>query len=174
MIEAWKDVIGYEGRYKVSNTGKVFKTIDSQLSNIGEVRLHINARGYVTASLYKDGKAKNFVVHRLVAQAFIENKDNKDVVNHKDGNKTNNIVTNLEWCTKSENQIHAYETGLIKRKKYGDGPNAKIVINTQTGEKFLSVVGLAESLGISYYSLWNQLSGRSKNNTPFQLLRKCA
>lgn len=174
MTEAWKDVIGYEGRYKVSNTGKIFKTINSQLSNIGEVRLHVNARGYATASLYKDGKAKNYVVHRLVASAFIPNTHNREFVNHKDGNKLNNIVSNLEWCTRSENLIHAYKVGLMKRRKYGDGPNAKTVFNTQTGERHTSVVGLAESLGISYYSLWNQLTGRSKNNTPFQLLHKCA
>ena len=70
--------------------------------------------GYLTVSLCKNGKKKSFRVNRLVAIAFIDNPDNKPQVNHKDGNKENNTVDNLEWCTCSENQIHAFKTGLNK------------------------------------------------------------
>ena len=71
---------------------------------------------YLTVNLYDHGKRKTVDVHRLVAMAFIENVENKKCVNHIDGNKTNNYVKNLEWCTYSENLIHAYKTGLRQKK----------------------------------------------------------
>lgn len=75
---------------------------------------HKTIKGYYQIVLYKNGKAKRFQIHRLVAKAFIKNFENKPAVNHIDGNKLNNIVDNLEWCTLSENTLHAYRTGLEK------------------------------------------------------------
>lgn len=127
--EIWKDVNGYEGHYQVSNYGQV-RSVDrivvrmyrGGFSKAGKiVKPYVTPKGYLRIQLSKDGKLKNFMVHRLVALAFIENPNNKPEVNHKDGNKRNNFLENLEWVTSSENQIHAYDTGLKK-------PNVKYIV----------------------------------------------
>jgi hypothetical protein len=117
-MENWKDVQGYEGLYQVSNLGRV-KSL-SHVNYLGRLRQEcilgnrLSDRGYHTAVLYNNGKSKSFRVHRLVANAFIENPNNKPHVNHIDGVKSNNLVSNLEWVTISENQKHAFKTGLNK------------------------------------------------------------
>ena len=80
------------------------------------LRLKKTNAGYLTVQLLNRGRM--ILVHRLVALSFLENKENKPQVNHIDGDKTNNNLINLEWMTKSENQIHAYENGLQKSNKY--------------------------------------------------------
>ena len=110
MEEIWKDIKGYEGHYKVSNLGNVksFKYGKETL-----LKRRLTDRGYDTAMLYDKGKQKCFKIHRLVAQAFIPNLENKSEVNHIDGNKLNNSVDNLEWCTHKENITHGFKTGLF-------------------------------------------------------------
>lgn len=109
--EIWKDIPGYEGRYLVSNYGNVKST--NFLGHSGEKQLRITQHhtGYMVVSLGKYPK-KTFLVHRLVAEAFITNTDKKRCVNHIDGNKTNNCVENLEWVTSKENVQHAIINGL--------------------------------------------------------------
>jgi len=112
MKEAWVPIFGYEGRYEVSNTGKV-KTLS--YNKTGEARLMkltVSNGGYHVVT-FGTKTRKQFKVHRLVATMFIENPGNKETVNHKDGNKLNNSVSNLEWMTSGENLKHAHETGLI-------------------------------------------------------------
>lgn len=104
MIEVWKDIKGYERLYSVSNYGHVRKTFKNGKNIILKPR--INYKGYERVSLSKHYFRKEFCVHRLVAECFIENKHNKPQVNHIDGNKLNNIVNNLEWVTAKENCIH--------------------------------------------------------------------
>jgi len=110
---------------------EIWKEIDIPgyfISNLGRLRgrsgkvlnLYINHEGYYAICLRfggKNSKAKALKIHREVAKAFIPNPNNLRVVNHKDGNKLNNCVNNLEWCTDSENTIHAYKTGLIKAQR---------------------------------------------------------
>ncbi len=108
-MEQWKDIEGYEGIYEVSNYGKV-RRIDT--GYVMKERLTFD--GYVKATLTTNSKAKDFRVHRLVANAFIPNPDNKETVNHKDGNKLNNHISNLEWATRSEQTQHSYDLGLKK------------------------------------------------------------
>lgn len=116
MIEIWKDIQGFENKYQVSNIGRV-KSL-SYFNNLGKfkksiiLKKRLTDRGYNTAVIYNDGKQKTFKVHRLVAIEFIPNPQNKPFVNHIDGNKENNIVSNLEWCTHSENIKHAFKIGL--------------------------------------------------------------
>lgn len=116
--EVWKDIQGYEGLYQVSNLG-VVRSLDTMGENgrkyKGVTKVgHDNGRGYLTVNFKVKGKQKNFYVHRLVAQQFIPNPDNKPEVNHIDGNKYNNLVDNLEWSTRLENVRHAFRTGLNK------------------------------------------------------------
>ena len=103
-MEEWYDVLGYEGLYEITETGKVrnCKT-GTQLSG------NINSHGYVVVSLTKNGKKKDCKLHRLLAMTFIPNPYDYDCVNHKDGDKLNNSIDNLEWCTKGYNNRHARE-----------------------------------------------------------------
>lgn len=119
-LEIWKDVKNYEGLYQVSNLGNI-KSLDRIVETKnrknylrkGKVqKKSVNSFGYETVGFTVDSKTKIYRVHRLVALSFIENTENKPQINHIDGNKTNNNVNNLEWCTSSENQIHSVSTGL--------------------------------------------------------------
>ena len=118
-IEIWKDVVGYEGLYEVSSLGNV-KSIDRQVGHKGggtylirgAIKSQYLHKGYPMVSLYKNGIGKNWNVHRVVAFAFIPNPLNKRDINHIDGIKTNASITNLEWCTASENSYHAHHMGL--------------------------------------------------------------
>lgn len=107
MQHYWKDAKGYEGIYEISNKGVIRNVHTGKL-----IYGTINSRGYVRASLTKNGFKKNVSVHILVAQSFVDNPHNKPYVNHKDGIRTNNDANNLEWCTQKENVNHAIETGI--------------------------------------------------------------
>lgn len=122
MIRYWKDIKGYEGKYKISNYGDVvslprFKNNHSKLQEVPmkKISKYTNKRnGYVYVYLCNDGKYKNIRLHRLVAETFIDNPNNYNQVNHKDGNKQNNRVDNLEWCNCSYNIKDMYK----RNKKY--------------------------------------------------------
>lgn len=129
MKETWKDIKGYEGLYQVSNFGNV-KSLDHNVINKGIKQLrkgkilkqNINTWGYATVFLYKKGIGKRFAIHRLVAITFIKNNENKEEINHIDGNKLNNNILNLEWCTRRENMKHSFSIGLEKppmKNKFG-------------------------------------------------------
>ena len=107
MIELYKDINGFEGLYKISNIGNVYSCKKEII-----MKTRFDKDGYKQINLYKNGKNYTLKIHRLVANAFIENKYNKPQVNHKDGNKANNRVDNLEWCTNYENRRHAVENSL--------------------------------------------------------------
>jgi len=113
-MEIWKDVVGYEGIYKVSSLGRVASL--ERVNARGQVvspRIKAtkqNNRGYIQISLSKDGKQEYKLLHRVVAEAFIKNPNNLPQVNHKDENKNNNNIDNLEWCTNMYNRH--YGTGL--------------------------------------------------------------
>ena len=127
MEEIWKPVTGYEGRFYVSNLGNVkresalFYRKDGQLQGV-KLRYptqHTDRLGYLRVDLQYQGKRKAYLVHRLVAQEFIPNPENKREVNHIDGNKKNNKAENLEWCTRLENMQHAHRIGLMPKVPSG-------------------------------------------------------
>lgn len=105
----------YEGEYIISSSGEVFCAIDNkrQLKQTPSYKIvQKDKNGYLRVSLYKNRKAQSKQIHRLVAEAFIENEENKPCINHKNGNKEDNSVNNLEWVTYSENIQHAYDNEL--------------------------------------------------------------
>ncbi len=128
-IEIWKPVIGFEGYYEVSNSGNV-RVLDKTWDCIGKngqpskgfqkgkiLKLFLGSRGYYRVTLVAVGKKRVYEhIHRLVAKAFIPNPENKREVNHKDGNKLDNRVENLEWTTPQENSQHSILTGLVSHK----------------------------------------------------------
>lgn len=117
--EVWVDVRDYEGQYQISNFGRV-KSLRRKVKNtkysfreIPEkiLKYFISGSGYPTVSLLSSQKKKNFSIHRLVAEAFIPNPEDKPCVNHKNSIRDDNSVSNLEWCTHSENILHGYKDG---------------------------------------------------------------
>jgi hypothetical protein len=123
MEEIWKDIIGYEGLYKISSFGKIIalpKSVHIKTKAGWEATRHmkeknmslLNSHGYLAVQLSDGKKKKRQSVHRLVGKMFVNNPLNKQEINHIDGNKSNNHYSNLEWCTRSENLYHAYSTGL--------------------------------------------------------------
>lgn len=120
MQEVWRDVVGYEGLYKVSNLGNVYSCKRKKCLSPNIPKSCVNVTYHSIVTLRKDGKQKCFGVHRLVAMAFIPNPDNLPIVNHKDGNKQNNAVDNLEWCTQRYNVEHYFSTVGRLRKPICD------------------------------------------------------
>jgi len=165
MEEIWKPVVGYEGLYEVSNTGKI-KAIERALFYRGCYRVHkervLNqetyAQGYLRVTLSKNNLPKRRSVHRAVAQAFLPNPENKETINHKNGIKTDNSVENLEWATWTENNRHAIATGLNKNKgENGSGAKLKTenVLFIRESKGSLTRYVLAEMFAISVSTIEN-------------------
>lgn len=130
--EIWKDIDGYEGIYQVSTFGNIKSLERDTIGQFGLrhlkekiLRLFDSHQGYKRVTLNFGEKQKHFFVHRLVAKAFIENTENKPFVNHKNGIRNDNFYGRLEWCTQSENEIHARD---ILNKKMPCGINAPNVL----------------------------------------------
>lgn len=153
--EIWKDVVGYEGLYMVSNMGRVMSTKRASNKYIGDYlkntikSISSNKAGYSFINMYKDGKCKSKYVHRMVAQAFLPNQNNLLEVNHINGVKSDNSLQNLEWVSGSENKIHSYDTGL---RKWGDGHHKTKIKDLDVvfiRESKLTGVKLASMFGVS-------------------------
>ena len=116
MIEEWREVPGYEGYYSVSDRGNVRRDKQSRGAIAGRVMTaKLSTNGYYHVDLSRNDEKRRFRIHRIVASAFLGvSPFPKAVINHKDGNKQNNVPENLEWCTSKENNRHAMEAGLTR------------------------------------------------------------
>ena len=128
-MEIWKNVIGYENLYKISNYGNIYSVVKQKSKSTRK-----KPNGYIIVDLCKNGIVHTKHIHRLVAEAFIPNPNGLPQVNHIDGNKQNNCVDNLEWCTCKENMQHAVENGLIKK-----GENHKLYKRKLSDETVLKM-----------------------------------
>jgi hypothetical protein len=173
--EIWKDIVGYEGVFQVSNLGKV-KSLSKtwkcghgnrQIMSKGEYikKAHKNKRdGYWRIILSHNDKKELYLLHRLVAEYFIPNPKNKSEVNHKYGNKDDNRESQLEWNTAKENSNHAFVTGL-KKGKYGlENSSSKLVLDLQTGIFYDCAKDAAIAKNISYQTVSKKLRGAKFNN----------
>ncbi|RYZ36832.1 MAG: hypothetical protein EOP49_32255, partial [Sphingobacteriales bacterium] len=167
ITEAWFPVPGYQGKYLISDQGKIRKVSLNTTEKPIEVR--IDRAGYLTTRLWQGGKIRTLFIHRLLAAAFIQNPHGKRYVNHKNGNKLDNRAVNLEWTTHAENIQHAYDTGLLSKRS-----QSKTVIDLCTGQRFDSAREASTFYGIAYPTFKSYLNGRRPNPTCLQYERKTA
>ncbi len=171
-METWKVIKGYEGLYQISNQGNL-RSLDRITKTSYRIR-HIKGKtismvignaGYLRSVIYKNGKQQNISLHRIVAETFILNPLNLPQVNHKDGNKTNNRVENLEWVTPSINWHHARKNSLIKN--VGETSHrAKLSIKQvrEIRQKHLAGLGayvIAKQYGVSGNCIYQIIVGNS-------------
>jgi len=159
-MEEWKPVENYETQYEVSSHGRIrslnrliktgIRHSDYRETKGKLLKLNLKRNGYLSVDLSNEGKVKTMTVHRIVANAFLQN-DSKPQVNHKNGNKTDNRVTNLEWATRSENQTHRF-------KVLGHTGKLKPVKCVQTGEVHGSSKQAAEWLNATKYQYSKQVT----------------
>lgn len=175
MEEIWKDIPGYEGIYKISNLGKIkaLRIWTGRMYIKREVLLKptIARNGYYRITLSNNKKVKYVNMHRLIAETFIPNPNNYSYINHIDGNKQNNNINNLEWCTQSHNIKEAVRIGLRKTKTRGESPNSRKVnqydLSGNLIKEWNSMVEINEELGFDYTCISRCCSGIYKKSYGF-------
>lgn len=162
MEEIWKDVKGYEGLYQVSNFGKI-KSLSKNNHNYGEngkILKGINNKGYLRVGLSKNGKAKQYPIHRIVAETFIDNVYNLPCVNHIDENKMNNRADNLEWCSIEYNNNYGNRNEKISiSQRYANNKPIKCL---ETGQIFISLNECARKLNIKPPNIWASMNNYNR------------
>ena len=150
-MEVWKDIEGYEDLYQVSNLGRVKRL------NTGRIlKGRKNTNGYLQVILCKNGKTKHYYIHRLVAQVFIPNQENKPQVNHIDENKENNHAENLEWVTSKENNNHGTRTLRVGKTR------SIPIICIETGIEYYGARECARQMGLNDGNITSVLKGKRK------------
>lgn len=174
MTEIWRDITNYEDTYQISNLGNV-RSKDRVVLYIDKrkrifpgqtMKLNIDTKGYYKVNLRKNNKFKSLRIHKLVAEHFLKKEIGKNIVNHKDGNKLNNCVDNLEFVTISENTIHAIR---VLKKDFANGGkhSKKPIVSIQKNNiyRFFDSVGSASK----FFDLSRRTIGRKMNNPSDEL-----
>ena len=162
LDEIWKDIVGYEGHYKISNFGNVLSLNYNRTGHSQKLSLRIGHKrnNYVDVVLMKEGKSKRYKVHRLVAEAFIPNPKNFPQVNHKDCNPLNNRVNNLEWCNAKYNINYG-----DRHIKYGKSRGCRVAQYTLEGNilnTFYSIGEAARVTGLHKGNIYDSTIGKQK------------
>lgn len=168
MREEWKNVVGFEHRYEISDHGNVrTKSLprrvgrkDAYMSKSINLKPQTSRNGYAYVNLWKDEQHHHKYVHRLVAEAFIKNREGKPQVNHLDGEKMNNCVSNLEWATPFENVTHSTSTNLNKAAKTAV---SQYELDGRYIKSFLSISDASKITGIYYSSIRSAAGGYHKS-----------
>lgn len=151
MKEIWRDIEGYEELYQISSLGRV-KSLGNGGSNNSKERIIkalVVSSGYLAVGLSKDGKQKQYLIHRLAANAFIPNPDNLPQVNHRDEDKTNNRVDNLEFCSAKYNSNYGTHNKRISESMTNNPKMSKKVLCIETGKIYPSTMQVERELGFS-------------------------
>lgn len=175
MDEYLAPIFGFPGYY-ITNTGRVY-SYNSETFELKELKQFKNKDGYMRVNLYKNHKPYNTAVHRLVAFAFAPHTKDKPQVNHKDGNKSNNCIENLEWCTCAENIQHSYK--ILHRKantpwkgKFGKlYHNSHLILQIKDGKIINEFYGAKEAqrkTGVCYVSIYLCCSKKRKSAGGYQ------
>lgn len=184
MEEIWKDINGWEGRYQISNLGQV-KRLRTEIRGVAKggrefktftaerlTKTYIDR--YVCVHLFRDAKLTHKYVHVLLGQAFIPNPDNKPYINHIDGDKTNNALSNLEWATMSENVKHSYEFLNRSRTHHPKGKNhskARVILQYSLSNEFIKEWGCVSDACKEYNTNHSNIiaccKGRTKKSKGF-------
>lgn len=154
-MKNWKPVVGYEGLYEVSFSGEV-RGVKRQGSSGAILRPGKRKDGYLQVHLRKGGKGKPWLVHRIVALAFLNEVEGKNYVNHIDGNRSNNAVENLEWCTAQENTQHSHD--VLKK-------NTRSVLCVETNTIYPSIRNAARSIDYDDATIQRICAGKGRSKT---------
>lgn len=167
----WNDIKGYEGLYQLTRRGEVYSFVSHKI-----LKPQLTRFGYLRVQLWKDGKQKKFLLHRLIAIHFIPNPNTLPHINHKKGVKIDNRISKLEWCTAKENMQHAHRTGLKHGMKGKRNPMYKAIpskhsrskkaINTKTGE-IDYWKNIYTRLGITAVYFCKMMNGYRPNSTDY-------
>ena len=164
-----KPIEGYEGIYVVTRQGEIYSL--NRIGNNGKplngklMKTSDNGKGYRKIRLCKNGKVKTYIVHRLVAKAFLPNPNGYPIVNHKNGDKTDNRVENLEWCTHSYNMEHASRIGLLNPIKKLSDADVEIIRNLKDK---ISCMKLAKQFNVSFQYICAIWKGEKRCNSHIQ------
>ena len=167
--EIWRDVVGYEGLYQVSNYGR----LKSFYGKKGKILAgKFDAQGYSHCALAKNKVAKMELLHRIIAQTFLPNPENNSVVHHKDHDKMNSCVWNLQWTTHSQNILYAFQSGIMKNPSGVDSHNSKLTAeqvrwireNYIRNDKKFGAPAFAKYFGVTVGTIYNVVYRRAYKN----------
>lgn len=161
-MEIYKDIEGYEGLYQISSNGVIRSLGNDKTRKEKILKPAINNKGYLYVGLHKQRKRKHYLIHRLVAEAFIPNPNNYPIINHKDENPLNNNVSNLEWCTYEHNNNYGTRNQRVAASCTNNQKKSKPVFCLETGVVYPSASEVERQLGFLQGNISACCNGKRK------------